>query len=102
MFFLCVSFNSSNYYIPIISVFDSFQKFFFNYNNSVRQISLLKGHHISFFFRKVSVTQFKIFQKGITYIFPLHSQKLVTYFGQISPNSTVLLIKGGANRKDWS
>ena len=28
------------------------------------------------------------------YIFPLHSQKVVTYFGQISPNSTSLLIRG--------
>ena len=28
------------------------------------------------------------------YIFPLHSQKLETYFGQISPNSTFLLIRG--------
>ena len=28
------------------------------------------------------------------YIFPLHSQKVVTYFGQISPNSTSLIIRG--------
>ena len=33
------------------------------------------------------------FQKR-NYIFPLHSQKVVTYFGQISPNSTSLIIRG--------
>ena len=36
------------------------------------------------------------------YIFPLHSQKLVTYFGQISPDFAFLFIKGCANRRDWS
>ena len=36
------------------------------------------------------------------YIFPLHSQKLVTYFGQISPEFRFFVYQGGANRKDWS
>ena len=36
------------------------------------------------------------------YIFPLHSQKLVTYFGQISPRFRFFVYQGGGNWKDWS
>ena len=55
-------------------------------NFLIRLTKLKKG---SLIFKEIIISQFKIFKNEL----PLHSQKLVTYFGQISQDFTFLFIR---------